>query len=360
MNLQNDQQPQPFAFNFSDPYNTFKDGKPVAIPYVIDGWLTQGGLSVLGGKSKQGKSSLARYEAVCVAKGLPFLGRDTVQGEVIIINLEDPMNHVDNCLHVLGYDEQTDSRIRIVDTVAPTLAENVQALDDALTKFPNVRLVILDTLAKFILVDDLNDYMPVLRATQRLQHLARKFPHVHIQGLAHCKKVVTSDPFDSFLGSTALRGATDTNFALYEENRQRVIATETRVGRSISPTIIQAVKVTSAGADVVKDFSLDKPFDEWKQNQSQQTERKEKVSHEARIIAYLQETATGTATQADILDEVEGKRTSKIAAIETLKQMNVVTVTGVKQSPTNPLTLHLNKEAVKMHDFINKHKGKVK
>jgi RecA-family ATPase len=87
---------QPFAFTFIEPFKTFHNGQPKAIPYVIDGLLTQGGLSALGGKSKYGKSSLTRYEAVCIAKGVPFLGRDTVQGDVILINLEDPLNHVDN------------------------------------------------------------------------------------------------------------------------------------------------------------------------------------------------------------------------------------------------------------------------
>jgi hypothetical protein len=258
----------------------------------------------------------------------------------------------------LGYDEETDSRIRIVNKVAPTLTNNIQALDDALSKMPNVRLVIIDTLAKFIRVEDLNDYMPVLRATEHIQNLARRYPHVHIQGLAHCKKVTTSDPFDSLLGSTALRGATDTNFALYEENRQRVIATETRIGRSIPPTILQAVKVTNAGADVVKDFSLDKSLEEWKSQQAEKTETKQKVSHEARIIEYLQSIESGTPSQQAVLEEVEGKRIYKIAAIEALKVAQVVTVSGVKQSPTNPLTLHLDRKAMGMHKFLTQHSGK--
>src|SRR5580692_7965341 len=102
---------QPFAFNFIEPYTTFHNGQPKKIPYVIDGLLTQGGFSALGGKSKYGKSSLSRYEAVCIAKGTPFLGRNTVKGEVILFNLEDPTNHLDNCLSVLNYDRKRDAPI---------------------------------------------------------------------------------------------------------------------------------------------------------------------------------------------------------------------------------------------------------
>jgi RecA-family ATPase len=61
----------------------------MSIPCVIEGLLTQGGFSILAGKPKLGKSSLSRYEAVCVAKGQPFLGRDTTKGDVLLISLEE-------------------------------------------------------------------------------------------------------------------------------------------------------------------------------------------------------------------------------------------------------------------------------
>lgn len=349
---------QPFAFNFIEPYKTFHNGKPQRIPYVIDGLLTQGGFSALGGKSKQGKSSLSRYEAVCIAKGKPFLGRETIRGEVILINLEDPLNHLDNCLSALGYDQKTDARIHIVDRLAPTAQESIAALGDALTKFPDVRLVIIDTLAKFIRVDDLNEYMPVLRAVEQLHHLARKFPHTHIQGLAHCKKVRTEDPFDALLGSTALRGEPDTNIAMYGEGGQRIIATETRIGRSIPPTLLKAELVESAGANVIRDFSLDVPLSDWQQSRAEKSERKRKMSHEERIIRYLQSRDNLTATQALTLDEVEGKDTYKLAAIQTLMDAGVIMVTGKKQSPTDPLTLHLNQGSLRIHDFVNRFDGR--
>jgi hypothetical protein len=82
--------------------------------------------------------------------------------------------------------------------------------------------------------------MPTLEAIEQLHDLARTFPHLHIQGLAHCKKVQTDDPFDSLLGSTALRGEPDTNIALYKEAGQHVIVSETRMGRHIAPTILRA------------------------------------------------------------------------------------------------------------------------
>ena len=349
---------QPFAFNFIDPYKTFRNGQPQRIPYVIDGLLTQGGLSALGGKSKSGKSSLSRYEAVCVAKGAPFLGRDTVQGEVLLFSLEDPTNHVDNCLSVLGYDQRKHARIRMVEALAPTIGENIHALGDALTNLPDVRLVIIDTLAKFIRVGDLNDYTEVTNAVEQLHHLARRFPHLHIQGTAHCKKLRVEDPFDGLLGSTALRAEPDTNLVIYGEGGQRIFATETRIGRNIPATLLHADLTESAGANVVSDFSLDVPLVDWQKNQKAQTERKRKLSHEERVITYLQNRQNGTATQALTLDEVEGKDTYKLKAIETLKEAGVLVVTGKKQSPTDPLTLRLNPDSLRIHDFVNRFDGR--
>jgi hypothetical protein len=262
MNEQNSQQPPPFTLNFIEPYTTFDGGKPAPIPFVIDGLLTQSGFSVLAGKPKSGKSSLARYEAVCVAKGALFLDRDTTKGEVILISLEDPRNHTDNCLKSLGYDPKIDARIHILEKLSPRLDETINAIGEALSKMPDTRLVIVDTLAKMLRVGDLNEYMPTLRAVEQFHNLARQFPYLHIQGLAHCKKVKTDDPFDSLLGSTALRGEPDTSIALYKEDRQPLIATETRIGRNIEPTILNAELVNSAGAHVVKDFSLAQPFAE--------------------------------------------------------------------------------------------------
>jgi RecA-family ATPase len=87
-----------FKLQLIKPYSTFSDDGPTRIPYCIDGLLPEGGFSVLAAKPKSGKSSTSRCEAVAVSKGMPFLGRDTVRGETLLISMEDPLIHVDNCL----------------------------------------------------------------------------------------------------------------------------------------------------------------------------------------------------------------------------------------------------------------------
>jgi hypothetical protein len=344
----------PFKLSMVSAFSTFKDGKPKSIPYLIDGLLPSGAFSVLAGKPKRGKSSLARYEAVCVLKGQPFLGRDTQRGEVLLVSLEDPLQHVDNCLGALGYDQRNDSHIHIVTKLAPRIDDSIAAIEEAISNNKSIRLVIVDTLAKLLRSDDLNDYAKVMLGVEKISALARRHPHLHIQGLAHAKKLKTDDPFDSLLGSTALRGEPDTTIALYDDRGQRLIATETRIGRSIPPTLLSTSIVDSAGAHVVSDFRLDVPFADWQKTHVEKPERQRKVTHEERIIAFLQERQDHAAKHSDVLEEVEGKTSLKLGAINNLTERGVVTVTGTKQSKTDPLVLHLNESALQANDFINK------
>lgn len=342
--------PKPFELSLSKPFSTFdQEGKPKRVPYLVDGLLPDGAFSIIAGKPKHGKSSLARYEAVCVSKGKPFLGRDTVQGEVLLISLEDPLSHVDNALLALGYNPKTDAPIHIVEKLAPSIDESIAAIEAVLRSRPQIRLVIVDTLAKLLRVSDVNDYAKVMPQIEKIHDLARRFPHLHIQGLAHAKKAQTTDVFDSLLGSTALRGEPDTTIALYKERDQHIIATETRIGRSIPPTLLNANLVEVAGAHVVGGYELGVAFSEWEEDAESRTTAKHKASHDARIIEYLQGLPGRSAKQMEVFDAVEGKATLKLAAIERLKQAGVLRTTGNKQSHKNPLVLHLEDAALSIY-----------
>jgi AAA domain len=333
-------QPEPFRFSFAHPYQSFIDGKPAPIPYIVDGLLTQGGLSILGGKPKQGKSSMSRYLAVCVAAGKQFLGRDARKGEVILLNLEDPTNHTDNCLKALGYDPAAGhGQIHIVTTLSPKIDETFDALINALERLPDVRLVIVDHLAKLLRLKDLSEYMPVQAGCQRLRDVARKFPHVHIMALAHCKKVQTDDPFDQILGSTAMRGEPDTNLVIFgqnrEQNRERFIISETRVGRAIQATQLLAELVTLAGANVISNLTLGMSLHEWEAEKGEKVQTRNGADFEHRIISFLQGCDGKAALQQSILRDVTGKTERKIDAINNL------TTAGILISEGSPRKLTL-------------------
>ena len=338
----------PFNLTMTMPYSTFHRGQPKPIPYIIDGLLPSGAFSVLAGKPKRGKSSLARYEAVCVAKGQPFLGRDTKRGEILLISLEDPLSHVDNALSALGYDPKVDAMIQIATKLSPRIDESLDAIEAEIIKNPAISLVVVDTLAKLLRSDDLNDYSGVLQGIEKISALARRHPHIHVQGLAHAKKLKTDDPFDSLLGSTVLRGEPDTTIALYDDTGQRVLASETRIGRSIAPTLLRASIVESAGAEVVSGFNLEMPLAEWQRTHTTKADRQRKAAHAERVITFLQGRRENSAPQSEVLKKVEGKTELTLKAIKQLTEQGVLTAKGT------PLILYLNESALKMNDLLTR------
>jgi hypothetical protein len=338
----------PFTLSLVRPFSTFVNGKPKPIPYIVDGLLPSGSWSTLSAKPKQGKTSLSRYLSVCIAKGLPFLGRDTQRGEVLLLSLEDPLQHVDICLGALGYDPRHDCRIHIATKLSPRIEESIAAIEDTVSANKDIRLIVVDTLPKLLRSDDLNDYSKTLPNAEKISGLARRNPHLHLMCIGHSKKAKTDDPHDSSIGTTLLRGEPDTTIALHEEKGHRLITAQTRVGRSIPDTILLATEVESAGAHVVSSFSLDVKFADWKRDFEAEVETARKISHEDRIVSYLKERHDGSAPYSEVLKAVEGRTELNQGAIKSLVEKGILTVTGKKQSRTDPQILHLNENATEV------------
>jgi RecA-family ATPase len=64
-------------------YHDEIDGPGLELNYLIDGWITERGRSVLGGPSGSGKSFLALHMAYCIARGVDFFGYHVERGGVI-------------------------------------------------------------------------------------------------------------------------------------------------------------------------------------------------------------------------------------------------------------------------------------
>ena len=351
---------QKFSFKVYEPYSTFKDGKPVPINWTVKGMFTAGGLSLLGAKPKQGKSSLSRFEAVAIAEGQQFLGRATTQGEVVLVSLEDALFHSDNHLHALGYDPHNDAKIHFVVDNAPHYRQGIEGLAELLAKLPNVRMVIIDTYFKFIRFSDSSDWSEVQKAGDAFTALAREHKHVHFQGVVHSKKAVNLvDPFDGFLGSTALRAQTDTNMVIYDADGHNVIQTETRIGTPIPATVLNAETASQDDAVIVTSFSLGESLASLRQCKIEKSERKRDIDYRKNIITHLQDCPEYTATYQSVMSAVAGRGTLKAAAIVDLVGVGVLTKTGKAHSKNNPLTLTLNPDQIGIYQFIEKNKGDV-
>jgi predicted ATP-dependent serine protease len=199
--------------------------------WVVDGMLPVSGSSILHGKPKDGKSTIARQLAGSVSRGCPFLGRDTLQGSVLYLALEEKVSEVAKHFRLLGA-EGSDPIYVITDC----RGHNLAAIQRIITEKTPV-LMIVDTLAKFVDLRKSNEYGAVNDNLRPLHELARD-SGTHLLCVHHSKKVSEEDANDNMLGSIALAGAVDTIIGLRAARNVRVISTSQRYGNGMEDTIL--------------------------------------------------------------------------------------------------------------------------
>jgi hypothetical protein len=203
------------------------------IAWLLDGMLPAGGLSLLAGKPKAGKSTLARCLAVAAARGEVFLDRATVKGPVLYLGLEEKRSEVRKHFEALGATGEELIQVHI----APAPAQAVLAAQRAIELHKPV-LVIIDPLLKFARVKDANDYAQVTAALEPVLTLARE-SGAHLMLVYHAGKSPKSDLIDSALGSTAFAGAVDTVLVYKRTDQYRILGTVQRYGADLPETEIE-------------------------------------------------------------------------------------------------------------------------
>ena len=198
------------------------------VRFVVDTLLSQG-LHILAGSPKVGKSWLALWLAVTVAKGEPVWSLATRQGTTLYLCLEDSMLRIQNRLFEITEDAPDNVHFCTeCATIGQGLEEQVEAF---LAEHPDTVLVIIDTLQMVRPVHDAtyaNDY----RDLSVLKRLADK-NGIAILIIHHLRKEKAEDVFHRISGTTAISGAVDSSFTLVEEKRGSSRARLTCVGRDI-------------------------------------------------------------------------------------------------------------------------------
>lgn len=224
------------------------------IPYIVEGLLPRGGLSILGAKPKVGKSTLARYLAFCVARGTPFLGLVCEQGSVIYLALEEKRSELQRIFKGMGAEK--DDPIHIHVGMAPY--EALSALIPEIERIEPI-LIIVDTLFKFARVQDGNDYAKMSAALEPIIEMART-SGANILCTHHMGKA-DREGGDGLIGSTAIFGAPDTMLTMRKSGDKRVLSSIQRYGTDMPETVIALdletnhVTINGTLADVQKDES---------------------------------------------------------------------------------------------------------
>jgi hypothetical protein len=191
--------------------------------WAIPGILPEG-LNIFAGKPKHGKSILALNTAIAIASGVKALGKiNVVQGEVIYFALEDTPRRLQNRLEMMLADPLKAPSQLYLHTECPRMDDGgLKYLEQTIGDLQNLRLVIIDTLAKFRPVKqnrNKNAYDTDYEHISRIKSLADKYS-VSILLIHHLRKSDSEDIMDTFSGTFGLTGSADGLIALVRKTSQ--------------------------------------------------------------------------------------------------------------------------------------------
>ena len=200
--------------------------------FIVDGLIPYG-LCVLAGPSKCGKSWLMLWLCMRVSQGLPIWERKTQQCDVLYLCLEDTYARIQRRMYRLNEESVPELRLGVISEKLHCGLE--EQIEQHLNKFPNTKLVVIDTLQKVRKPNsaDSNMYAADYEDISALKRIADQ-RSIAIVLVHHLRKLKdNSDPFNELSGSTGLMGALDTCLLMKRTNRAEETAKLLVTGRDI-------------------------------------------------------------------------------------------------------------------------------
>jgi len=170
---------------------------------VIDKLCYSSAVSMVVGGKHAGKSTLARWMAICVARGIPFLKREVMQGPVFYIASEDEEMAARLELIRLGWQPGDPLRFFGKSKIRADDFDFLGMLTKEIQRYKAV-LVIVDMLFDFVRIDDEMSYAGTRRAVGKIQDVASD-SEAHLCVLHHApKNAQIGDATIAALGSQGL------------------------------------------------------------------------------------------------------------------------------------------------------------
>lgn len=170
------------------------------------------GTALLVGTTKVGKSWLALDFCITFSSGGLILGDVPIPaGRSLYIALEDTQRRL--FFRIKKQHGIFPENAHFV-TSWPQGEAGIAALHSWIKQHPDVQLIVIDTLGKFWMTSDFNDYSQALPAVARIKDIADTY-NLTIIIIHHARKNDTSGDFMNLtLGSQALNGTSDTTITL--------------------------------------------------------------------------------------------------------------------------------------------------
>jgi len=190
------------------------------IKWIIPGLIGEG-LTMFCGAPKIGKSWFVLNLAIAAAAGGGFLGTlKANKTETLYLALEDTERRLQSRIKKLTTTEMPLNSLRIT----TQWRESYIGLENYLRANTRIGLVIIDTLARFANIEDMNDYTVTTNAMARLKRIADDLK-IAIVFIHHAKKQGSgsegADWIETALGSTGLTGATDSTILISRDRTRK-------------------------------------------------------------------------------------------------------------------------------------------
>lgn len=183
------------------------------IRYVVQNILSQG-LTILAGAPKTGKSFLALWLCLCVAKGEKLWDFETEQGTVLCLCLEDNNARLQNRLYAMADDAPANLFFCSESELLGKGLEEQAAL--FMEGHPDTVLVVIDTFQCIRPQGADYNYGNDYKELHILKNLADRF-QISILLIHHLRKQESSDAFHMISGTTGIQGAVDSCFVMTEK-----------------------------------------------------------------------------------------------------------------------------------------------
>ena len=182
-----------------------------AVSRAIIPGLLYVGLTILASRPKDGKSFMSIKLGLCLALGQSFLGMPPVQCGVLVLALEDTLDRIKDRLAALPYEKTPLLRFATSSAGLPSAIFN--ELDAQLAAFPDIRVVVIDTLQK------IRHRAGDVGYNSDYEDLGALKEYADDRGIAilllhHTRKAEAGTEYDRISGTSGITGVADTMMVL--------------------------------------------------------------------------------------------------------------------------------------------------
>jgi hypothetical protein len=210
---------------------TFMTTPMKPLKFIISGLIPQG-LHILAGAPKIGKSWLALWICLQVAKGEKAWEFETLRSEVLYLCLEDSFSRIQSRLFEIAEEAPPTLHFAIMsDAIGNGLEIQIE---NFIGEHPGTGLIVIDTLQKVrkTVSSNTNPYAADYDDISALKQIA-DHNNIAILLVHHLRKAADSDPLNMISGTTGIAGGADSSFILQKEKRTENAATLICTGSDI-------------------------------------------------------------------------------------------------------------------------------